>query len=713
MKFTLVCLLGLLVAANAVEISPVTRVVELLKGLGKQIETEGKKEEDLYETYVCWGKSVVEQKTASNVEASSKIEELTAYLADLDAGRVELSTERVDLEREIAELRGDMEMATSMRTKENNDFQVAEDEMEKGVAALDSAIKVLGEATKDHKTGTLLSVKQSLNGGMEALAVQQANLKNAVSFGERFLNKADALFLRRLLLGDVPKVDWKKLNRKATFKMSYKGRSFKIQEVLKKMHQTFSSNLADARSSEKKSKDSYDTLFAAKGDQLDTAEKAMAKMAGENGARGMSKQSALDEKSALETQVKNDERFVAETTKALADKKAEWKARSVLRVGELAAISKAVGILYNDDARDLMKRSGASQGFFFLQTKMTAASGAAAALREAARRSGDERLLSLASLVGAPSVKVKFAPVISAIDKMIAIMKADEAKDLEIKQTCESERMENTKKAIDAGRKIDDQTDTITRLEGEIAKLTKEIATKQAEHDEVKAELKSATQIRADENAAWKITDKDDKDAAATVQSAKDVIQDFYKNTMKAEVFVQQPAVTAGEAPPPPPATWGGDYGGKTGEATGIVALLGMVHEDMVKDRATAKAEEDQSQAAFDKFKKESNDQMNELNADMNKMEGTKGKAQSDKKDTNKARDTKAGELAAVMKLMKDINPNCEYYEVNYPLRRDNRQLELDGLNKAKAILNGGTFDKGPDPNREVKPGDAFMQKRN
>jgi len=45
-------------------LSPVTRVVELLKGLSEQTEKEGKIEEGLYEDYMCWGKSIINQKTS-------------------------------------------------------------------------------------------------------------------------------------------------------------------------------------------------------------------------------------------------------------------------------------------------------------------------------------------------------------------------------------------------------------------------------------------------------------------------------------------------------------------------------------------------------------------------------------------------------------------------------------------------------------------------
>ena len=57
-----------------------------------------------------------------------------------------------------------------------------------------------------------------------------------------------------------------------------KARSFKIQGVLKKMHQTFSINLKDARDTEADAKNAYDKLTASKQGQLDAARDALNKM---------------------------------------------------------------------------------------------------------------------------------------------------------------------------------------------------------------------------------------------------------------------------------------------------------------------------------------------------------------------------------------------------------------------------------------------------
>ena len=46
--------------------------------LVKTIEKEHKAEEDLYEAFVCWGKSIISQKTETNAAAASRIDMLEA-----------------------------------------------------------------------------------------------------------------------------------------------------------------------------------------------------------------------------------------------------------------------------------------------------------------------------------------------------------------------------------------------------------------------------------------------------------------------------------------------------------------------------------------------------------------------------------------------------------------------------------------------------------
>merc|ERR1712204_109084 len=176
---------------------------------------------------------------------------------------------------EIKELNADIESAKSLREEENKQFLDAKEEMTQAIAAMGKAIEVLDEATKDAKEGTFLQRPQRAGVGLAALQKDAAAFQRAIELGSRTLSTGDALFLRRLLSGDVPKPDWKKLNRKATFKKKYKARSFKIQDILKDMAKTFKGSLKDAETKEKNSQSEYDKLKKAKEKQKSEAEEAL------------------------------------------------------------------------------------------------------------------------------------------------------------------------------------------------------------------------------------------------------------------------------------------------------------------------------------------------------------------------------------------------------------------------------------------------------
>jgi hypothetical protein len=693
-------LLGATLAGSAdglrAQLSPISRVVELMKGLAETAEKEGKKEEDLYESYVCWAKTVIDTKTATNGEAQAKVDELEAYIADLDSGRVELTTERVDLEKEIKNLNQELEALEANRKQENEDYEAAKLEMETTITALGEAIEVMAEATGSG--GALIQTKAGLGQGFSDRVKAANMLQKATELGEKFLSKGDALFLTRVLGGEVPKPDWKKLNRKADFKMAYKHRSGHIQDVLAKMKSTFESNLVDAEAKEEKAIEDYTELKEAKTEQLTTASDALNKGDGENGAKAMSKEDSETERDALRTQITNDEGFIEATAADLATKKAEWKDRQELRAGEIEAINKAISILHSDDARDMFKSSLKSQSFMQLKsTSRTQTVRASDVLASAAKRSGDKRLAALAKSLQTPNESMAtgshFDEVIAAIDDMVSTLKGEETTDLENKETCEKDRADDTRTAIKAGRTMDERSDTIDELTNDIAEIVKTIAENEAEIKSIQEELSNAAKMRRDENAEWTAANRDDGAAANLVNSAKDVLAGFYEtNNLNLLQQKKMEPVVAGEAPPPPPSTWEAPYGGKTGESQGIVAILEMIHEDIIKDQTKAKADEDKAQATFDSFSTNSRTQISALEDANTSLTDTKGTKEDDISTAKEQRGAKHDELNAVIEKINDATPSCVYTTINYPVRLKNRQVEIDGLEKAKAILQGGEF---------------------
>jgi len=267
--------------------------------------------------------------------------------------------------------------------------------------------------------------------------------------------------------------------------------------------------------------------------------------------------------------------------------------------------------------------------------------------------------------------------------------------------------MDDTRDAITGARGMDEETELMNRLASEIEELEQEIKENHAKVKKIEEEIAEIIKIRFEEAHAYGVAKKDDTDAAKLVQEATDVLKEFYtKNNLVLGLTQKQP----GQAPPPPPATWEEPYGGKTGESTGIVAILGMIHEDINKDIAKADAEEKEANALFTKT-------LNALEAEKGalliligklvKSKGLKEVAHAGAKGTR----MKLGmALEIVMKKIKDAEPGCDYFTIKYPLRLKDRQIEMDGLLKAQGILSGAQFAKPADPNREIKPGDALLQ---
>eukprot|EP00747_Dinoflagellata_sp_TGD_P157410 gnl/TRDRNA2_/TRDRNA2_177735_c1_seq6.p1 gnl/TRDRNA2_/TRDRNA2_177735_c1~~gnl/TRDRNA2_/TRDRNA2_177735_c1_seq6.p1 ORF type:complete len:707 (+),score=306.28 gnl/TRDRNA2_/TRDRNA2_177735_c1_seq6:74-2194(+) len=674
-------------------INPVTRVVELLKGLAQKTEEEGKKEEDMYETYVCWAKTVITTKTESNKAAKSRIDSLEAFVADLDAGRIDLTGEGGDLAKEVGQLRSDMETAKALRDKEHDDFKAAKKEMEQGIAALEKAVDVLKEATKDSK-GSLLRVKGKATEGFQQRVAESKVLKQAVDYSKKVLSAGDARFLEHLLTGEVPHALVSKPGK--DFKMKYKMRSGKIQKMLKKLLDTFEDNLKTAKDKEKDEKDEYDKLMDSKGDQLEDAEDALNSMDGEGAARGLAKEEAEQERDDLKEQIKNDEKYIEETEDALKEKKEEHKARKKVRSEELAAISKAINILYSDEARDLMKESAASQGgaaALLLQKSASSTrerqKNAASELIVAARRSSDNRLKVLAARVGALAGG-HFDDVIKEIEKLIETIEEEEKDDKDTKETCEDDLKDNTADAKEYSEKMDELADEITKLTSDIKDLNEEIADKQAQIKKTQEELDEAQRVRDDENANWKKNDAADKAASELVEKAKEVLEDFYNNQFLLQLHAHQPEEfqsAAGEEPPPPPATAEGTYKGNQDAGTGIIDLLGKVKDDIDEDRKDAKKEEKESKEAFDKFKDGAEEKIKNAEDAIADLEDTIGKKEDEMKTAKEDRMTKSDELKEVMETMMKVQPECDFMMVNYKVRKENRETEIKGLKRAKKIL--------------------------
>jgi len=280
--------------------------------------------------------------------------------------------------------------------------------------------------------------------------------------------------------------------------------------------------------------------------------------------------------------------------------------------------------------------------------------------------------------------------VVAAIDKMITKLKDEEESDLQTKETCEKDREDQTKNAHDESVKIDDFTEGMARNTARIAELKNLIEEKESENIQLNETLIEATRNREDEQMAFETALADDKSAAELIKQASDVLKNFYKdNGLSLIQKAAQPPdnIQAGKAPPPPPQTFDAPYSGSQGESAGIQALLEMVREDVLSDiEKSTKANE----KAIEEFEALKVSTREATEANMKAIEDMNGEVATCEKDIEVAKEERhasKGTLDAVMDEIKVAQPACEFMTVNFKTRAKNRQLEMDGLRKAKTIL--------------------------
>merc|ERR1719487_2759015 len=118
----------------------------------------------------------------------------------------------------------------------------------------------------------------------------------------------------------------------------------------------------------------------------------------------------------------------------------------------------------------------------------------------------------------------------------------------------------------------------------------------------------------------------------------------------------------------------------------------------------------DKAEETFQAFKTNSETQIQALEDANSDLTDTKGQKEDDISTAKEQRGAKHDELNAVIAKINDATPSCVYNTINYPVRLENRQIEIDGLVKAKAILEGGEFPEFIQGQKN-KPGDAFLQR--
>merc|ERR1719272_1557669 len=274
--------------------------------------------------------------------------------------------------------------------------------------------------------------------------------------------------------------------------------SGEILGILKQMKETFETDLAGAQKDEQTSQKAYEDLKAAKESEIaagrDQVETKSQELATADEKLQNDKKDTVDTSAGKDA----DSDFLGNLKEKCAQVSKEYEERLKTRQMEMAAVSKAMGVLNSDDAKDLTSSSLGLTQASLLQTqsmknlKSKVRARASKVLRDIALKHNNPHLMTLALRVRLDA----FTKVLKAIDDQIGALTKESEDEIKHKDFCVESFNENEKMTNEKERVKTDLNELIEDLSMQIDDLSKAIATLKAEVGELQVQMKRASEDR-------------------------------------------------------------------------------------------------------------------------------------------------------------------------------------------------------------------------
>jgi len=616
-------------------VTPVTRVVNLLKEMSKTLNAEQEEDEALYNKLECWCNNNKYEKNGASDAATAKIAELTASIEMLTSRSAELKTKIKELETEFAADKAALAEATALREKQLKEFHAMELDNIAALENLKSAIVVLGR----HQGGSFAQVPTE--------AAEQ--VKNAIKVASAFMQAHAGQ-------GYMP---------------SYNAASGEIFGVLKQLQDEMKAALSDAQKTEASRAALFAELRSAKTSEIEAGEKMAEQKEDELAKTDNDNAEAKEDLGQQQKQLAEDQKFLGNLDKMCAEGDANFAKRKASRMSEIEAVSQTIEILTGDDAKDAMDTT-----FSFMQTVQKtddkkSRNAAAIVLRKV--RSPEMAMLATSVELDA-FVKVK-----AMIDKMIATLKQQQADEVKKNDWCKAELQSNE---MATAKETDHKADLEAKageLEATIKTLSEEIEKAHMDIGQNQLDLQRASENRKKENLDFQKVVADQTVTAEILAKALDKLATFYDEA----AFVQKKALLK-QTPPVAQAEYK-----KSSGASGVMSMIEKLIYDTKDITAESKKSEGEAQAAYEALVADTNDSVADLTKEITSKTKAKAQAKKELSSTNGDHAEAVTELENLGKYNGDLHAECDYVMKNFGIRQESRAAEVEAMQQAKQILNG------------------------
>merc|ERR1719463_935557 len=140
------CALVSLGFTQGAKVTPMEKVIGLLKDLSAKVAAEGKKEAAEYDKYACFCKEQADEKLY-NIEKSEKIiKKQTAKISKLTTEISELDADINALTTLIEEKEAEIKAAQDERNEQHEKYVATDNDMQAAIKAIKGAIKALKDS---------------------------------------------------------------------------------------------------------------------------------------------------------------------------------------------------------------------------------------------------------------------------------------------------------------------------------------------------------------------------------------------------------------------------------------------------------------------------------------------------------------------------------------------------------------------------------------
>merc|ERR1719456_963340 len=470
---------------------------------------------------------------------------------------------------------------------------------------------------------------------------------------------------------------------------AYESKSGGVVDMLETLKEQFLEERNTLQKEEMETRHAFDMEALTLTDSIKHAEKERAEKAA---TLSDHKAAAGEDKGTLESvaaEKAEDEKYLQDLESQCRLKAEAFASRQQMRAEEIAAIEQAIEIIKSkvsglaDKHLPALAQKKVAMSLLRSNAHAEPQARAAKLLQERGTKLGSKELVLLATKVSADP----FAKVIDMIKGLIAKLQEEAAAEADHKAWCDGELKENKLTREAKTEEVNALTAKVDELNAQVAKLTEGIQAHEKAMAEIDAAMKEATEVRQKEKAKNEETIADCEAAIEAVESALQILREFYKKAGGGNALVQQtPADDA-------PASFENEaYTGQQGSKRGVIDMIEVIHSDFSRLLSDTTSDEQESAREFDTFMEESAKDRELKRLDQLRMSrertaingpyGSLGSAEKDLKATQ-------GELDAAFAYYDKLKPDCIQEGLSFADRAQHRQEEIDSLNEAYKILSG------------------------